>query len=198
MAHSRISLVLLHSCPDTVQSRLLHGTLRSLFLIRDCLHLTRPRAAFCLAIADCKFRAPLAPRILQPYYYNPSAHKLQPYPQSFFRAFSTDYSTIRTSSLSASSSMNAEIASQGNSPNRSFHVSSSKCSESSFVRSRHSAKLELLSSASAILLKNLFRISRFRSLSIPLSPFLFFHPLPGYLYHYTPIYRICQKFFQKS
>jgi len=65
MAHARHRLVLLHPCPDTVRGRTLHKTLLSTFLSACCLPHTTPRKAFGSAIADCRYRAPLTPRLSQ-------------------------------------------------------------------------------------------------------------------------------------
>ena len=64
-----IRLVLLYPYPDTVHGSPLHKTLRST-LLTECNHPYKvPRRTYSLAIADCKFRAPLTPHLAQPLYF---------------------------------------------------------------------------------------------------------------------------------
>src|SRR5699024_2196638 len=65
MAHAPSCLVLLYPYPDTVRRDALHKTLRSTFLTPRSLPCTAPRKAFGSAIADCRYRAPLTPRLSQ-------------------------------------------------------------------------------------------------------------------------------------
>ena len=65
MAHAPNCLVLLYPYPDTVRRDALHKTLRSTFLTPRSLPCTAPRKAFGSAIADCRYRAPLTPRLSQ-------------------------------------------------------------------------------------------------------------------------------------
>ena len=62
-AHERISLVLLHSCPDTVQRFPLRKTKASTPLTKGSSTRKHPRQDITPAIADCRFRAPLTPRL---------------------------------------------------------------------------------------------------------------------------------------
>ena len=69
MAHKLDRLVLLYPYPDTVHGGLLHKTLLSSRLTSRSRPYGGPRRAFGLAIADCKFRAPLAPHLVQQLHY---------------------------------------------------------------------------------------------------------------------------------
>ena len=62
-AHRRTHLVLLHSCPDTVHEVLLRKTQTSTPLTRGSPARTYPRRDITPAGADCRFRAPLSPRL---------------------------------------------------------------------------------------------------------------------------------------
>ena len=65
----QIRLVLLYPYPDTVHGRPLHETLIST-LLTECNHpYDAPGRTYGLAIADCKFRAPLTPHLAQPLYF---------------------------------------------------------------------------------------------------------------------------------
>ena len=65
----QIRLVLLYPYPDTVHGRPLHETLRSTLLAEFDHPYDAPGRTYGLAIADCKFRAPLTPHLAQPYYF---------------------------------------------------------------------------------------------------------------------------------
>ena len=62
-AHRRSHLVLLHSCPDTVHEVLLRKTQTSTPLIRGSPASPYPRRDITSAGADCRYRAPLSPRL---------------------------------------------------------------------------------------------------------------------------------------
>lgn len=62
-AHRSVRLVLLHSCPDTVHEVLLRKTQTSTPLTRGSPARTYPRRDITPAGADCRFRAPLSPRL---------------------------------------------------------------------------------------------------------------------------------------
>ena len=62
-AHRMTHLVLLHSCPDTVHEVLLRKTQTSTPLTRGSPARTYPRRDITPAGADCRFRAPLSPRL---------------------------------------------------------------------------------------------------------------------------------------
>jgi len=66
--------MLLPSEPDMFHSLLLHKTLISTQKIYLLSKIKLPRKVFCLAEADCKFRAPLTPHIAQ-YNYNTAKQK---------------------------------------------------------------------------------------------------------------------------
>lgn len=81
-AHRRFHLVLLHSCPDTVHGFLLRKTQTSTLLTGGSPARTYPRRDITPAGADCRYRAPLSPRLhgsfltvslafLMPVKYNP-------------------------------------------------------------------------------------------------------------------------------
>ncbi len=87
--------MLLHSCPDTVHRFLLRKTQASTPLIEGCLAVKDPRISITPAVADCRYRAPLTPRLrgnvltyplaylfYTPSYYNPNRGICQP--NSFF------------------------------------------------------------------------------------------------------------------
>ena len=69
VAHATVRLMLLRSRPDMVHSATLHGTLLSTLLICSKPPKARPQTAFSPAVADCRFRAPLAPHLAQYVYY---------------------------------------------------------------------------------------------------------------------------------
>ena len=77
MAHKSNCLMLLPSRPDMVHSLLLHKTLTSTQNFCLLLKVLPPRKVFCLATADCKFRAPLTPHIAQQYYITSNKKKFQ-------------------------------------------------------------------------------------------------------------------------
>ena len=77
MAHRLDRLVLLYPYPDTVHGGLLHKTLLSSRLTSRSRPYGGPRRAFSLAIADCKFRAPLSPRSAQCNHFTPNFKKKQ-------------------------------------------------------------------------------------------------------------------------
>ncbi len=62
-AHKRFHLVLLHSYPDTVHGVLLRKTQTSTPLTRGSPARTNPRQDITPAGADCRYRAPLSPRL---------------------------------------------------------------------------------------------------------------------------------------
>ena len=62
-AHRMTHLVLLHSCPDTVHEVLLRKTQTSTPLIRGSPARSHPRRDITSAGADCRYRAPLSPRL---------------------------------------------------------------------------------------------------------------------------------------
>ena len=65
MAHIPIRLVLLYPYPDTVHGGLLHKTLLSTLLAVCGQQYDKPKETFGPAVADCGFRAPLAPHLAQ-------------------------------------------------------------------------------------------------------------------------------------
>ena len=62
-AHRGTHLVLLHSCPDTVHEVLLRKTQTSTPLTRGSPASSHPRRDITSAGADCRYRAPLSPRL---------------------------------------------------------------------------------------------------------------------------------------
>ena len=62
-AHRMTHLVLLHSCPDTVHEVLLRKTQTSTPLTRGSPARSHPRRDITSAGADCRYRAPLSPRL---------------------------------------------------------------------------------------------------------------------------------------
>ncbi len=62
-AHRMTHLVLLHSCPDTVHEVLLRKTQTSTPLTRGSPASSHPRRDITSAGADCRYRAPLSPRL---------------------------------------------------------------------------------------------------------------------------------------
>jgi len=62
-AHRRFHLVLLHSCPDTVHEFLLRKTQTSTLLTGGSPARPYPRRDITPAGADCRYRAPLSPRL---------------------------------------------------------------------------------------------------------------------------------------
>ncbi len=61
--HGRNCLVLLHSCPDTVHRLPSRKTQTSTSLIRGCPTDRHPRHTITPTVADCRYRAPLSPRL---------------------------------------------------------------------------------------------------------------------------------------
>lgn len=72
-----VCLVLLRSGPDTVHSISLHKTLRSTPLIGNSFPYGTPRTAFSPAVADCGYRAPLAPHLARLNHYSATHRKKQ-------------------------------------------------------------------------------------------------------------------------
>ena len=68
-AHGRFSLMLLHSCPDMVQRVPLRETKTSAPLTRGSFTRKYPRQNNTPAVADCRYRAPLSPRLCGPVKY---------------------------------------------------------------------------------------------------------------------------------
>ena len=62
--------MLLHSCPDTVHRFLLRKTQTSTPLIKGCSARYKPQIGITPAVADCRYRAPLSPRLHGMYQYN--------------------------------------------------------------------------------------------------------------------------------
>ena len=62
-AHTKSALVLLHSCPDTVQRHILRETQTSTPLIEGSCTNADPRSPITPTIADCRYRTPLTPRL---------------------------------------------------------------------------------------------------------------------------------------
>lgn len=62
-AHERFSLVLLHSCPNTVQRFPLRKTKTSTPLTRGSFTVKHPGQNITPALAACRYRAPLTPRL---------------------------------------------------------------------------------------------------------------------------------------
>ena len=90
MSHRRFCLVLLHSCPDTVHRFLLHETQTSSPLIKGSSAAKDPQIRITPAIADCRYRAPLSPRLrgLTNYIVNPD------FCQEGIKLFSTALATV--------------------------------------------------------------------------------------------------------
>ena len=55
--------MLLHSCPDTVHRVLLRKTQTSTPLIKGSSTRYKPQIGITPAVADCRYRAPLSPRL---------------------------------------------------------------------------------------------------------------------------------------
>ena len=73
-AHEKIRLMLLGSPPDMVHGISLRKTDLSTPLTRYGWHITPDRVwGFIPALADCRYRAPLTPRLVRPC-YKPAAH----------------------------------------------------------------------------------------------------------------------------
>ena len=62
-AHMKSALVLLHSCPDTVQRHILRETQTSTPLIKGSCKNADPRSLITPTVADCGYRTPLTPRL---------------------------------------------------------------------------------------------------------------------------------------
>lgn len=62
-AHKSVRLVLLHSCPDTVQRFPLRKTKTSTPLTRGSFTVKHPGQNITPALAACRYRAPLTPRL---------------------------------------------------------------------------------------------------------------------------------------
>ena len=62
--------MLLHSCPDTVHRFLLRKTQTSTPLIEGSFTRRAPPFGNTPAVADCRYRAPLSPRLHGMYQYN--------------------------------------------------------------------------------------------------------------------------------
>ena len=62
-AHEKSCLVLLHSCPDTVHRHPLRETQTSSLLTQGFCTDLNPPVGITPAIADCRYRAPLTPRL---------------------------------------------------------------------------------------------------------------------------------------
>ena len=84
MAHEWLRLALLYSYPDAVRGHSLHKTLISTRLTERNQPYGSPRGTFGLAIADCKYRAPLTPRLAQYIYFT----RILSFWQGFLRYFS--------------------------------------------------------------------------------------------------------------
>ena len=63
MAHAIDRLALLYPYPDAVRGFALHKTLTSSRLTARSQPYDEPRGTISLAVADCKYRAPLPPRL---------------------------------------------------------------------------------------------------------------------------------------
>jgi len=68
-SHESVCLVLLHSCPDTVHRFPLRKTQASTPLIEGCSQMKDPQIRITPAVADCRYRAPLSPRLHGLYQY---------------------------------------------------------------------------------------------------------------------------------
>ena len=72
------SLVLLHSCPDTVRRHILRKTQTSSPLIKGCYTNADPPPSITPTIADCRYKAPLTPRLhghfILPFLYTKVKH----------------------------------------------------------------------------------------------------------------------------
>ena len=76
--------MLLHSCPDTVHRFLLRKTQTSTPLIEGSSTGYKPRIGITPAVADCRYRAPLSPRLhgsFITYFSTWSAHVCLLYPE---------------------------------------------------------------------------------------------------------------------
>ena len=62
-AHTKSTLVLLHSCPDTVRRHILRETQTSSPLIEGGYINADPLPIITPTIADCRYKAPLTPRL---------------------------------------------------------------------------------------------------------------------------------------
>lgn len=77
MAHAIDRLALLYPYPDAVRGFALHKTLKSSRLTARSQPYDKPRGTISLAVADCKFRAPLSPRSAQCNHFTPNFKKKQ-------------------------------------------------------------------------------------------------------------------------
>ena len=82
-AHRRVRLVLLRSRPDTVHRDLLRRTQTSTPLMKRCSADKKPRFGITPAVADCRYRAPLSPRLHGNHNYTDSASVCQTPPDTF-------------------------------------------------------------------------------------------------------------------
>ena len=77
MAHAIDRLALLYPYPDAVRGFALHKTLTSSRLTARSQPYDEPRGTISLAVADCKYRAPLSPRSAQCNHFNLNFKKKQ-------------------------------------------------------------------------------------------------------------------------
>ena len=77
MAHAIDRLALLYPYPDAVRGFALHKTLKSSRLTARSQPYDKPGGTISLAVADCKFRAPLSPRSAQCNHFTPNFKKKQ-------------------------------------------------------------------------------------------------------------------------
>lgn len=77
MAHAIDRLALLYPYPDAVRGFALHKTLTSSRLTSRSQPYDKPGGTISLAVADCKYRAPLSPHSAQCIHFNPNRKKLQ-------------------------------------------------------------------------------------------------------------------------
>ena len=104
-AHGRFSLMLLHSCPDMVQRVPLRETKTSAPLTRGSFTRKYPRQNITPAVADCRYRAPLSPRLCGPVKYTWMAticqvsktcphHVISMIPTSFYQVWALENSLV--------------------------------------------------------------------------------------------------------
>ena len=110
-AHRRVCLVLLRSRPDTVHRDLLRRTQTSSPLMKRCSTDKEPRFGITPAVADCRYRAPLSPRL----------HGIDtiPIPESFVKL-----------PFKSCSRITCEVFSFESSRQKTGHISSCGCSRS--------------------------------------------------------------------
>ena len=115
-AHTKSTLVLLHSCPDTVRRHVLRKTQTSSPLIKGCYINANPLLPITPTIADCRYKAPLTPQLHGSLIITSFVYISQCYCAYFYFYFWASFSSLFRLRSSTKNSFSIRLHSSSNTP----------------------------------------------------------------------------------